>query len=70
MKETLSPERAFARQTGTTLYGTTLGGGVNDNGTVFEVTTSGQERALYAFKGGTADGDKPRGGLVSFNGAL
>ena len=70
MRAAQHPERAFAQQTGAALYGTTLGGGANDKGTVFEVTTSGQERVLYAFKGGTADGDNPRGGLVAFNGAL
>jgi uncharacterized repeat protein (TIGR03803 family) len=60
-----------------TLYGTTIGGGGNacsgDNGrgcgTVFSVTTSGTERVLYSFKGGS-DGSNPFGGLVKVKGML
>jgi len=57
------------------LYGTTLGGGIYQCGysseagcgTVFEVSTSGHERALYNFQGGT-DGEGPVGSLVVVNG--
>jgi uncharacterized repeat protein (TIGR03803 family) len=57
-----------------TLYGTTAGGGGGCQqeagcGTVFAVTTSGQRRWVYHFKGGT-DGITPSGGLVLLNGAL
>ncbi len=48
---------------GTTLYGTTTGGGANE-GTVFSVTTSGTEKVLYAFPSGGANGDFPQGGLL------
>jgi uncharacterized repeat protein (TIGR03803 family) len=59
------------------LYGTTeLGGnggpgcGRKECGTVFAVSTSGQERVLYSFKGRHHDGKYPKGGLVAVNGAL
>ncbi len=58
-----------------TLYGTTLGGGGSGCrhgdgcGTVFEVSTSGTERVLYSFKGGT-DGSGPATGLIDVNGML
>ncbi len=52
-----------------TLYGTTFYGGSNGDGTVFSVTTSGQERVLYSFKGGS-DGELPAAGLTALNGVL
>jgi uncharacterized repeat protein (TIGR03803 family) len=52
-----------------TFYGTTAGGGASGDGTVFAVRTSGAERAMYSFKGGT-DGANPQAGLVELNGAL
>jgi uncharacterized repeat protein (TIGR03803 family) len=59
-----------------TLYGTTLqGGGHKCNGdgpgcgTVFSVTTSGQERVLHAFRGGS-DGANPAAGLIAVKGVL
>jgi uncharacterized repeat protein (TIGR03803 family) len=59
------------------LYGTTSQGGSGSGcatyngtcGTVFEVSTSGKERVLYSFKGGT-DGEVPVAGLVAVNGEL
>ena len=39
-------------------YGTTRGGGTNDAGTVFQVTTNGTLTTLYSFTGG-ADGAYP-----------
>ncbi|MGA8576736.1 MAG: choice-of-anchor tandem repeat GloVer-containing protein [Candidatus Cybelea sp.] len=53
-----------------TLYGTTYGGGANGYGTVFNVTTTGKEKVLYSFSGGSADGAAPYGGLVDVNGTL
>lgn len=55
-----------------TLYGVTSGGGDNSDcsggcGTVFELSTSGEERILYRFKGG-ADGAYPAGSLVAVSG--
>jgi len=54
-----------------TLYGTTQSGGssVSGFGTVFSVTTSGSERVLYSFKGGS-DGAQPLASLIAFNGKL
>jgi uncharacterized repeat protein (TIGR03803 family) len=59
------------------LYGTTQYGG-NDGcgyssyptcGTVFDVSTSGQHRVIYSFKGGS-DGYLPIGDLLYYHGAL
>lgn len=56
---------------GGTLYGTTDGGGgVGRFGTVYKITTSGSEKVLYAFKGGSKDGADPAAGLVDVKGTL
>ena len=56
-----------------TLYGTTQFGGKTCGsttcGTVFSVSTTGQERVLYEFAGGS-DGANPVAGLIDVNGAL
>ena len=58
-----------------TLYGTTEFGGTfceqsNQRcGTVFSITTSGQEKVIYDFKGGS-DGQAPIAGLIDVNGLL
>ena len=44
-------------------YGTTHGGGTSDNGTVFGITTSGFEKVLYNFGGGS-DGANPSADLT------
>jgi len=50
------------------LYGTTLVGGTNNKGTVFELSPgkNGQwtETILYSFKGGGKDGEYPYAGLI------
>lgn len=46
------------------LYGTTLNGGANDLGAVFQVAPSGVETVLYSFTGGTSDGSSPYAGLL------
>ncbi len=51
------------------LYGTTPYGGLYNRGTVFEVNTSGKERALYTFNG-YSDGGVPASGLVVMDGTL
>ena len=54
-----------------TLYGTTYGGGGGyEWGTVFNVSTRGEEHVLYRFKAGTKDGAHPYAGLVAVNGTL
>ncbi len=45
------------------LYGTTLGGGANDEGTVFKISQRGKEAVLYSFAGGN-DGSEPFAGVV------
>jgi uncharacterized repeat protein (TIGR03803 family) len=50
------------------LYGTTGGGGVNGEGAVFKLDSSGHETLVYSFcpvnYGNCDDGSNPRGGLV------
>jgi uncharacterized repeat protein (TIGR03803 family) len=50
------------------LYGTTFGGGRQDDGTVFSITTSGSEKVLHAFTG--SGGKYPQAGLVDVNGTF
>ena len=51
-----------------TLYGTTSGGGSDNDGTVFSVTPSGVEHVLHSFGG--PDGINPYGTLIYANGLL
>lgn len=55
-----------------TLYGTTYSGGANYDGTIYSLTTGGQENVIYTFTGGNGDGDgsQPQAGLVALNGTL
>jgi uncharacterized repeat protein (TIGR03803 family) len=52
-----------------TLYGTTNYGGTLEKGTVYSVATSGVEKVLYSFAGGS-DGQNPEAGLTNVNGTL
>jgi uncharacterized repeat protein (TIGR03803 family) len=52
-----------------TLYGTTVNGGSNGGGTVFSVTTGGEETVLHRF-GGSNDGYWPVAALLNVNGTL
>jgi uncharacterized repeat protein (TIGR03803 family) len=45
------------------LYGTTSGGGASGAGTVYKLSTAGDETVLYSFKGGT-DGVSPYAGVI------
>ena len=47
-------------------YGTTLGGGANDDGTVFQITRTGTLTTLYSFcaQSGCTDGKFPYSGLI------
>lgn len=50
---------------GSTLYGTTAGGGANDYGTVFSITSSGIFSVIHSFdSSNTNDGATPYAGLV------
>ena len=51
------------------LYGTTSGGGIGRNGTVFVITPSGTETVIYSFPG-APNGVTPYGGVIAVNGAL
>jgi uncharacterized repeat protein (TIGR03803 family) len=53
-----------------TLYGTTLNGGANGDGTVFSITPSGTETVLHSFGAGSGDGASPFAGLTSVGGTL
>lgn len=56
-----------------TLYGTSVEGGLcgskSCDGAVFSITTSGTEKGLYSFKGGS-DGANPTASLIAVGGAL
>ena len=57
-----SPLASLVVGTDGNLYGTTSVGGANNDGTVFEITTSGALTTLHSFSG--ADGSNPQGALV------
>jgi uncharacterized repeat protein (TIGR03803 family) len=46
------------------LYGTTLLGGAYGDGTVFEMTSTGEEKLLYSFGSQSGDGNEPTAALV------
>ena len=52
-----------------TLYGTTLDGGTDDNGTVYTISASGAKAVLYRFLGGS-NGANPVAGLIDVGGVL
>lgn len=52
------------------LYGTTSGGGANDVGTVFSITTGGVENVIHSFSLTATDGEQPMSTLIVVNGAL
>jgi uncharacterized repeat protein (TIGR03803 family) len=54
---------------GKSLFGTTVNGGANGLGTVFNVTTTKTEKWLYSFNG-PPDGANPYGGLILVKGSL
>ncbi|MGA8326353.1 MAG: choice-of-anchor tandem repeat GloVer-containing protein, partial [Candidatus Cybelea sp.] len=63
------PTQADLLDVNGTLYGTTKHGGTNDRGTVFSLTTSGNEAIVHSF-GGSGDGVFPYGGLLDVSGTL
>lgn len=50
-------------------YGTTTQGGANGDGVIFEINSTGRERAIYSFTGGS-DGATPQSGLLNIDGNL
>jgi uncharacterized repeat protein (TIGR03803 family) len=59
-----SPYAALIQATDGIFYGTTVGGGTANQGTVFQMTPSGAVTILHAFTGGTTDGAGPGGALI------
>jgi uncharacterized repeat protein (TIGR03803 family) len=57
----VGPEAGLAQDGSGNLYGTTISGGVDGGGVVFEVNTVGTEKILHSFTGynGTGDGASP-----------
>ncbi len=52
-----------------TLYGTTIGGGAYNGGTVFSISTGGIEKVLHSFGRGS-DGAQPGASVIDVNGTL
>jgi uncharacterized repeat protein (TIGR03803 family) len=61
-----APYAGVIQGTDGNLYGTTFGGGINNGGTIFKLTTAGTLTTLYSFcsKSDCTDGNSPQGGLV------
>jgi uncharacterized repeat protein (TIGR03803 family) len=55
---------------GASLYGTTVGGGVQNCGTVFRMTLTGVETPLYSFNCTNGDGGGPAAALIDVGGTL
>src|ERR1017187_6131342 len=60
------PQAGLVQATNGDLYGTTVSGGTNTNGTVFKITPGGALTTLYSFCSQTncTDGANPYAGLV------
>ena len=60
------PRAALMQDSNGYLYGTTVGGGANNRGTVYQITPAGTLTVLYSFCNLTscADGSQPYAGLV------
>jgi uncharacterized repeat protein (TIGR03803 family) len=58
------PEAGLIQGSDGNFYGSTLQGGADGLGTVFELTPSGTETILHAFAGGSSDGANPGANLV------
>jgi uncharacterized repeat protein (TIGR03803 family) len=58
------PEAGLVRDSQGNLFGTTYQGGANGLGTLFEITSTGEEAMLYSFGSRANDGTLPFGGLV------
>jgi uncharacterized repeat protein (TIGR03803 family) len=58
-----NPDAALVQGSDGKFYGTTFGGGTNEAGTVFKISTNGALTSLYSFTG-FIDGAYPQAGLV------
>jgi uncharacterized repeat protein (TIGR03803 family) len=61
-----APLAGLVQATNGNFYGTTAGGGANNDGTIFEITPAGKLTTLYSFcsQSGCIDGEYPQSGLV------
>jgi uncharacterized repeat protein (TIGR03803 family) len=59
-----APNGGLIRDSAGNLYGTTVGGGPDNIGTVYKVDAAGNETVLHAFTGANIDGDTPYGALA------
>ena len=53
-----------------TFYGTTYYGGVDEIGSLFSITPTGEEHVLYSFRNDGKDGSEPAARLTPVNGTL
>jgi uncharacterized repeat protein (TIGR03803 family) len=60
-----NPAGVLARDSAGNLYGTTEWGGADNYGSVFKLSSSGEESVLHSFAGGGSDGANPEGGLIA-----
>lgn len=60
-----NPYSGLIRDTKNNLYGTTVNGGTNGAGTIYEVTSAKVERVIHDFPAQIGDGIVPLGALVS-----
>ena len=58
------PQAALIMDSAGNLYGTTVDGGANNDGTVFKISPAGTETVLRSFVGGATDGARPEAALV------
>jgi uncharacterized repeat protein (TIGR03803 family) len=58
-----NPSASVIRDSAGNLYGTTYDGGTSGFGVVFKLDTTGKERVLYSFTGGS-DGANPTAGVI------
>jgi uncharacterized repeat protein (TIGR03803 family) len=66
------PESPLVQDSAGILYGTTLGGGIQNGGTAFRITTSGQLTILHKFcqQANCEDGSKPTAVILASDGNL
>lgn len=62
------PGAGLVQGTNENFYGTTLGGGTYDDGTIFEITAAGELTTLYNFCAGCTDGYAPEALVLATNG--